>query len=271
MPESQAAPRESSAPRRWVRPRLKARRPKTPCPLLSPPPTSQGHGDNRTLGKILNGDAQRQRQCAGRRICELPARKPAYITPTAIPPNVVQRHRQHHHSRASQLAFRPLRLVASHMKVGNQTIQHEQKQHADPGPIRAGRKDSLPIPPIAQLRESAGSKSTPPPSPRRQSPQAKGCCTKSPSDFFIKNTHAAPSVVPRNGIQYSEKGFQVSSPPFSLKILVYTTQNGCKMLILVSPSFPRRDAQPAPFILVNLHVAKARLFQIRFQLDILCR
>ena len=36
-------------------------------------------------------------------------------------------------------------------------------------------------------------------------------------------------------------------------------------------SFPRRDAQPTPFILVNLHVAKACLFQFRFQLDRPCR
>ena len=71
-------------------------------------------------------------------------------------------------------------------------------------PIRAGRKDSLPIPSdcsiagISKLQIDAAT-ITPAAKP------ASERCTKSPSDFFIKNTHAAPSVVPRNGISIPRK------------------------------------------------------------------
>ena len=44
----------------------------------------------------------------------------------------MQGHCQHHHRGAVQPAFRPLRLITSHMKVGNQMVEQEQKQHADP-------------------------------------------------------------------------------------------------------------------------------------------
>ena len=71
-------------------------------------------------------------------------------------------------------------------------------------PIRAGRKDSLPIPSdcsiagISRLQIDAAT-ITPAAKP------ASERCTKSPSDFFIKNTHAAPSIVPRNGISIPRK------------------------------------------------------------------
>ena len=54
--------------------------------------------------------------------------------------NVMQGHCQHHHGAAAQSAFRALRLIASHMKVGNQMIEQKQKQHADPEADK-GRKE----------------------------------------------------------------------------------------------------------------------------------
>ena len=44
----------------------------------------------------------------------------------------MQGHSQHHHGGAAHPAFRPLRLIASHMKVGNHMVEQEQKQHTDP-------------------------------------------------------------------------------------------------------------------------------------------
>ncbi len=58
--------------------------------------------------------------------------------------NVMQGHRQHHHGAAAQPAFRPLRLIAAHMKVGNQMVEQEQKQHADPKSDKGGEKGQLP-------------------------------------------------------------------------------------------------------------------------------
>ena len=138
-------------------------------------------------------------------ICEPPAREArVHHAHRHSLRNVVQRHRQHHHGRAPQLAFRPLRLVAPHMKVGNQTIQHEQKQHADPKADHGG-KEGQPAHPLrllnrgnqqTQIDAATITPAAKPASERR---------TKSPSDFFIKNTHAAPSVVPRNGIRIPRK------------------------------------------------------------------
>ena len=55
----------------------------------------------------------------------------------------MQGHRQHHHGAAAQPAFRALRLIASHMKVGNQMVKQEQKQHADPEADKGGEKRQL--------------------------------------------------------------------------------------------------------------------------------
>ena len=66
-------------------------------------------------------------------------------------------------------------------------------------PRKAGRNESFPIPAdcstagISKLQTEAAT-ITPAAKPVRLR------CTRSLSDFFMKNTHAAPSEVPRNGI-----------------------------------------------------------------------
>ena len=55
----------------------------------------------------------------------------------------MQGHCQHHHGAAAQPAFRPLRLIAAHVKVGNQPVKQEQKQHADPEADKGGKKGQL--------------------------------------------------------------------------------------------------------------------------------
>ena len=42
------------------------------------------------------------------------------------------------------LLFGPVRLIASHMKVGYQMVEQEQKQHADPEADKGGEKGQLP-------------------------------------------------------------------------------------------------------------------------------
>ena len=67
-------------------------------------------------------------------------------------------------------------------------------------PANAGRNASFPsaadcsMAGISRLHTEAAT-ITPAAKPVRER------CTLSPSDFFIKNTHAEPSVVPRNGIR----------------------------------------------------------------------
>ena len=56
----------------------------------------------------------------------------------------MQCHRKHHHSGAPELAFRFLRLVAPYMKVGDKSVEQEQKQHADPKSDKGGEKGQLP-------------------------------------------------------------------------------------------------------------------------------
>ena len=85
------------------------------------------------LGKILNGNAKGQGERAGSRDLRVP-RKEARVHHANRHSlrNVMQGHCQHHHGGAAKPAFRSLRLIASHMKVGNQMVEQEQKQHADP-------------------------------------------------------------------------------------------------------------------------------------------
>ena len=142
-PGSPAAPQEASAPRRWAPPRRKARRREMPRPLrlaLRP----QRHGDDRALGEVLNGDAKGQDKRACRRDLRVP-RKEARIhhADRHSLRNVMQGHCQHHHGGAAQPAFRSLRLIASHMKVGNQMVEQEQKQHADPEADKGGKEGQL--------------------------------------------------------------------------------------------------------------------------------
>ena len=78
-------------------------------------------------------------------ICVFPARKPAYTNADCHSlRNVMQGHRQHHHGGAPELAFRTLGLFTSHMKMGNQTVKQEQKQHAAPKADKGGEKGQLP-------------------------------------------------------------------------------------------------------------------------------
>ena len=125
----------------------------------------------------------------------------------------MQRHRQHHHGRAPQLAFRPLRLVAPHMKVGNQTIQHEQKQHADPKADQGG-KEGQPAHPLRLLNR--GNQQTP---NRRRHHHPCGKARKRAlhqiaKRFFHKEHARRAQRRSEKRNQDSEKGFQISSPPF---------------------------------------------------------
>ena len=102
------------------------------------------HRDDRALGEVLNGDAKGQDKRACRRDLRVP-REEARIHDAyrhALR-NVMQGHCQHHHGGAAQPAFRSLRLIASHVKVGNQMVEQKQKQHADPEADKGGKKGQL--------------------------------------------------------------------------------------------------------------------------------
>ena len=67
-------------------------------------------------------------------------------------------------------------------------------------PRKAGRNESFPIPAdcsIAGISKLQTEAATITPAAKPVSER----CTASLSAFFIKNTHAAPSAVPRNGIR----------------------------------------------------------------------
>ncbi len=70
-------------------------------------------------------------------------------------------------------------------------------------------------------------------------------CTKSPSDFFIKNTQAEPSVVPKKGIMIPIK-VSICLTAFALRFYLF---------LLKPASFPRCDTEPA-FLFVYLHIGK---------------
>ncbi len=92
------------------------------------------------------------------------------------------------------------RPVPSHMKMGNQTVKQEQKQHAAQKPIKAGdRKDSFPISSdcsmagiVSRLQIDAAT-ITPAAKP------AHGALHQIAKGFFHipKNTQAAPAFYPR--------------------------------------------------------------------------
>lgn len=158
-----------------------------------------------------------------------PARKPAYITPTAIPSGMLCS------VTAKTIIAVRLKLLLgpsvcslptcrwgikwSSMSKNNIPIQK---------PINAGRKDSLPIlsdcsiAGISRLQIDAAT-ITPAAKP------ASERCTISLSDFFIKNTHAEPSVVPIKGISMPIK-VSITSPSLNKKFvscqLNYTTTVG---------------------------------------------
>ena len=71
-------------------------------------------------------------------------------------------------------------------------------------PTNAGRKDSFPIPSdcsMAGINKLQMDAATITPAAKL----ARERCTRSPRDFFIKNTQDAPNVVPRKGISIPRK------------------------------------------------------------------
>ena len=86
----------------------------------------------------------------------------------------------------------------------------------------------------------------------------------------IKNTQAAPRVVPKKGIMIPIK-VSICLTAFVLQYYLFllnpasSRYSGCSFK---SPSFPRRNAEPT-FLFVYLHIVKARLLQIRLQLGVL--
>ena len=111
---------------------------------LAFPLRPERHGDDRTLGKILNGNAKRQDKRTRRRDLRV-SRKKAGIHHAHRHAfgNVMQCHRKHHHSGAPEIAFRSLRLVAPHMKMGDKSVEQEQKQHSDPKSDKGGEEGQL--------------------------------------------------------------------------------------------------------------------------------
>ena len=90
------------------------------------------------------------------------------------------------------------------MKVGNQMVEQKQKQHADPEADKGREEGQL----AHALRCSMAGISRLQMDAATITPAAKPAserCTKSPKDFFIKNTQAAPSVVPKKGIMIPMK------------------------------------------------------------------
>ena len=114
--------------------------------------------------------------------------------------DVVQCDGQHHHRRALELALRPLDLPALGVQVRDDVVEQQQKRMPTQKPRNAGRNESFPIADdclmagISRLHTEAAT-ITPAAKPVSER------CTASLSDFFMKNTHAAPSDVPRNGIK----------------------------------------------------------------------
>lgn len=116
----------------------------------------------------------------------------------------MQGHCQHHHGGAAQSAFRSLRLIAAHVKVGNQMVEQEQKQHADPEADK-GRKERQLSHALRLL--NGGDQQTP--YRRRHHHSGGKACERAlhqiAKGFFIKNTQAEPSAVPKKGIMIPRK------------------------------------------------------------------
>jgi len=86
------------------------------------------------------------------------------------------------------------------VQVRDDVVEQQQKENADPKAEKRRQKESFPIADdcsmagISRLQTEAAT-ITPAAKPVSER------CTASLSDFFMKNTHAAPSDVPRNGIK----------------------------------------------------------------------
>ncbi len=134
-------------------------------------------------------------------ICSLPARKPAYMTPTAIPSGMLCR------VTAStiivvwpSLVFGPSACSLPTCRWGIRWSRASKNRTPIQNPTNAGKKAILPMGAdcsmagISRLQMEAATIT-----PAAKPTSAR--CTRLPRDFFIQSTQAAPSVVPKKGIK----------------------------------------------------------------------
>ena len=109
------------------------------CPGIALCP--EGHGEDGALRKVLNGNAQRERQSARHGDVSL-SREPAGIDHAHRHAlwQVVERHRQGEHGGTSQAAGHALGTVTALVEVGNKLVQQQQEQNAHPEADEGGHK-----------------------------------------------------------------------------------------------------------------------------------
>ena len=108
----------------------------------------QGHGDDGALREVLDRDAERQRQCAaGRDLCRAGSKARIDYADRHALRNIVQRHSQHHHRGAGELASGALGLAGVPVQVRDHMVQHQQERDAQPEADKRGQKR-----PAAEMR-----------------------------------------------------------------------------------------------------------------------
>ena len=105
---------------------------------------AQGHRDDCAFREVLNGNAKRERKCAGRSDLRAPGEKSGVDdTDRHAFRNVVQRYGKHHHRSALQLAFRSLGGITAEMKVRDDVIEQQKKENSDPEADHGWKKGKL--------------------------------------------------------------------------------------------------------------------------------
>ena len=134
-------------------------------------------------------------------ICVFPARKPAYITPTAIPSGMLCRVTANTIIVVRlSLLFGPSDCSLPTCRWGIKWSRASKNSTPNQNPAKAGTNESAPIEAdcsiagISRLQTDAAT-ITPAANPARQRR------TRFPRLFFIKSTQAAPIVVPKKGIR----------------------------------------------------------------------
>lgn len=155
--------------------------------------------------EVLDRDSERQCKRARRRDLGASREEAAYITPTAIPSGMLCS------VTASTIMTVRLKLLTGPSacslptwRCGIRWSSASKNRTPNQKPANAGKNANFPsaadcsIAGISKLQIEAATM-TPAAKPARER------CTRSPRDLFMKNTQAAPAVVPKNGISSPRK------------------------------------------------------------------